>query len=67
MKQRTEKQNAALHLYFQKLSDMLNDSGYSVMKTLRHDAEIDWTPTLIKELMWRKIQKAMYDKKSTCI
>ena len=35
------------------------------MKTLRHDVEIDWSPTLIKELIWRKIQKATCDKQST--
>lgn len=64
-KPRTIKQNAALHVFFSKLSDMLNDAGYDVMKTLRHDIAIPWQPVLIKELMWRQIQKAMYDKQST--
>lgn len=50
---------------FEKLADQLNDAGYDVMKTLRHDVAIPWTSTLIKELIWRQIQKAMYDKQST--
>ncbi len=58
-------QNKSLHLYFTHLADELNNSGYSVIKTLRHDIDIDWTPTLIKELIWKTVQKASYDKKST--
>jgi len=62
---RTNKQNSALHLYFQLLADELNGAGYSVMKTLRHDIDIDWSPALIKELIWRKVQEAQLGKKST--
>lgn len=65
MKQRTLQQNKSLHLLFEKLSEKLNDAGYNVMKTLRHDVEIDWSPILIKELIWKSIQKSMYDKEST--
>ena len=65
MKNRTSAQNRSLHLLFEKLADQLNDAGYDVMRTLRHDVAIPWTSTLIKELIWRQIQKAMYDKQST--
>lgn len=50
---------------FSKLADMLNDAGYDVMKVLRHDVEIPWTEHLVKDLLWKQLQKAMYDKSST--
>ena len=65
MKQRTLRQNAAIHLWFEKLSEYMNDAGYSVTKTLRHDADIPWTPVLIKELMFKSVMRAMYEKTST--
>jgi len=65
MKQRTTQQNKSLHLYFEFLATELNNAGYDVLKTLRHDISIDWNATLIKELIWRKVQLASYKKKST--
>ena len=47
------------------LADALNDAGLDVQKTLRHDIEIPWNGTLVKELIWRPIQEAMTDKHST--
>jgi len=64
-KKRTLAQNASLHLYFEFLATELNNAGYDVLKTLRHDIEIPWNATLIKELIWRKVQLASYKKKST--
>lgn len=65
MKKRTTQQNKSLHVYFQYLADELNNAGYDVLKTLRHDISIDWNATLIKELIWRKVQKTAYKKQST--
>jgi hypothetical protein len=65
MKQRTTQQNKSLHKWYELVSEELNNAGYSVMKTLRHDVEIDWNATLFKELMWRPIQKAVTKKGST--
>ncbi|MHB8744782.1 MAG: hypothetical protein ACYC9L_16955 [Sulfuricaulis sp.] len=62
---RTLLQNKSMHLYFELLATALNDAGYSVQKTLRHDVEIPWSGSLIKELIWKPIQEAMTDKKST--
>lgn len=62
---RTLKQNAALHLWFTMLADELNIAGLDVMKTMKQDFEIPWTPILVKEIIWKEIQKALYDKKST--
>jgi len=57
-KQRTNRQNKALHLYFQMLADELNNAGLDVRRTLREDVEIPWSPYLIKELIWRKVMVA---------
>lgn len=62
---RTLTQNAAIHVYFQELAKSLNGAGYDVKKTMRHDVDIPWTETLIKELIWRKVQSAMFDVDST--
>ncbi len=62
---RTPKQNNSVHLYFDLLAQELNNAGYGVKKTLRHDIDIPWTPELIKLLMWKKVQEAMFSKKST--
>lgn len=61
----TRPQQKALHLAFTKLADTLNDAGLTVEQTLRQDFSINWTGELIKELIWRPIQKAMYDIEST--
>lgn len=63
MDMRTIKQNSAMHKYFSMLSDKLNEGGLSVAKTLKID--IEWTPTSVKDLLWRPIQEAVLDKKST--
>ncbi len=64
-KQRTSQQNRALHKLFSQYSEALNDGGYSVLKTLRHDVEIPWNPILFKILIWKPIQEAMTGKHST--
>jgi hypothetical protein len=63
--QRTLQQNKALHLWLRQVSEALNDAGFSVMMTLKHDAEIPWTPERAKELLWRPVQEAMTGNEST--
>ena len=65
MKQRTIQQNKSLHLFCDMLAQAFNDAGLDVQKTLRHDIEIPWNGTLVKELIWRPVQEAMTDKHST--
>ena len=66
---RTKNQNAALHLYFTHIAEALNSEGYDVRVVLQVISEkgIDmmWSPTLVKELLWRRIQKKYLGKKST--
>ena len=64
-KGRTLRQNRALYKLFQLLSDKLNDAGLDLHHTLREDIEIPWTPILVKELLWKKVQQAMTKKEST--
>ena len=64
-KRRTSQQNRALHLWFDNVADTLNDAGFSVAKTLKHDVEISWNGTLVKELIYRPVMLAMTDKHST--
>lgn len=64
-KQRTHAQNRALHLMFTQLADQLNESGFDMRKTLRQDIEISWSGDLIKEYLWRPVQKAQLGKEST--
>jgi hypothetical protein len=62
---RTYSQNNALHLYYEHLAQELNDSGWTIQKFLSHAVEINWTKDLVKELLWRPIQKMLVEKQST--
>lgn len=62
---RTDTQNNSLHLYFEWLAQELNDAGYELKQTLRKDFDIPWTAELVKELLWRPLQKVILKKHST--
>jgi len=62
---RTLTQNKAIHKYFSMLAESLNNAGLDVKKTMRQDMDIPWTESLIKELIWKAVQKALYDIDST--
>lgn len=64
-KQRTDRQNAAMHLYFTQLAEALNDSGLDMRVVLKPEIAIPWTPTSIKEQLWRPVQRLQLDKRST--
>ncbi len=64
-KQRTNRQNRALHLYFKMLADVLNDAGLDMKKVLKPEIDIPWSKDTIKEYLWRPIQKAQVMKEST--
>lgn len=62
-KTRTTKQNAALHLFFKQVSDLLNNAG-ATMESVG-GMEIPFTETIIKEVFWKPIQLVMFDTSST--
>lgn len=64
-RQRTLTQNRALHLFCGWLADALNEAGYDMRRTLRHDADIPWTQETVKDHLWRPIQEALTGKHST--
>lgn len=64
-KQRTLKQNDALHLYLSMLATELNDSGQDMRKVLKPTVDIPWSTDTAKRFLWKPIQEVMMDKKST--
>lgn len=64
-KQRTARQNRALHLFYKHLAEQLNQAGFDMKRTLRADVEIPWNPDTVKNYLWRPIQKAQLQKDST--
>lgn len=64
---RTKKQNNALHKWLSELSVALNNSGLHMMAVLRHDAEIPWDEggDMAKRFLWKPIQRAMTGHEST--
>lgn len=63
--QRTLQQNKSLHLLFQLLANELNDAGLDMRKTLKPEIDIPWSGPSVKEYLWRPIQTAQLNKKST--
>lgn len=64
-RQRTGKQNNSLNLYCRLLAKTLNDAGLDMKKVLKPDADIPWTQETAKEFLWRPIQVAQLNIKST--
>jgi len=64
-KKRTITQNKAMHKYFTLLANAFNDAGYTVEMILRKPLNISWTDNLVKDILWRQVQQAQLEKKST--
>lgn len=63
---RTGQQNRALHLFFETLAEELNTAGVDMKLILKGlPVNIPATKTNIKEDIWKPIQWAMFNKKST--
>ena len=63
--QRSLTQNSAIHKYFELLSSELNDTGIDMYTVLSSAIEIPWTPELVKEVLWKRVQSAMFNIDST--
>lgn len=63
--QRTKQQNKAGHLWFQHIADSFNDHGLDMQVVLAKRAEIRWTPEAVKNLLFKGLAQAMYQKTST--
>lgn len=64
-KQRTLTQNRALHKYCSMLSDALNDAGFDFRTFIKEGIEVPFTPDLVKEHIWKPVQKAVLGIEST--
>lgn len=64
-RQRTLTQNRAMHLWCKWLAETLNDAGFDMRRTLKHDAEIPWSAQAVKDFLWRPVQDALTSKQST--
>ena len=62
---RTNRQNRAAHLCFRHLAEALNDAGYGIPHPLNAKLEIPYTEESVKELLYKPVIKAMYNKIST--
>jgi len=62
---RSEKQNNAMHLWFRQIAKELNDGGYHATHPFNNEVEVPFTEVLVKEMLYKPVIKAMYDKKST--
>lgn len=57
---RTNKQNATLHLLFRRLAEALNEAGYEIPHPFKSDLEIPYTEHSIKDLLHRPIIESMF-------
>ena len=62
---RTNKQNRAAHLCFRNLAEALNDAGFGIPHPLNAEFEIPYTEESVKELLYKPVIRAMYNKTST--
>ena len=64
---RTNKQNSALHLFFDFVSDELNELGlqYQYQGLTGKTFEMMYTAHLVKEFIWKPIQKSLFDIETT--
>ena len=64
---RSNSQNSALHLFFSFIANELNELGiqYQYTGISGKTFELRYTMELVKEFIWKPIQVAMFNKKST--
>ena len=60
---RTLKQNRALHLYFKQLAEELNENGVEFRGFIK--ADMPWSETMIKEILWKPLQGVYLKERST--
>jgi hypothetical protein len=62
---RSQSQNRSMHLMFTQIANEFNDHGLYIAKVLKPSVDVEWTPSTVKELIWRPLMKAITDKDST--
>lgn len=64
-RQRTQTQNKALHVFCAQLAKALNDAGFDFRTFVKDGFDVPFTPELVKDYIWRPIQKCVTGKEST--
>jgi len=64
-KQRTLTQNSSLHLFCSMLAAALNDAGFDFRVFIKEGHPVPFNEKLVKDHIWRPIQKAITGKDST--
>lgn len=64
-KKRTNAQNNAMQVYCKQLAEEFCERGLDMKKVLKAEYDIPWTGDLVREHIWKPLQKAMIQKKST--
>lgn len=64
-KQRTLTQNASIHLYCTMLAEAFNEAGLDMQTVLAEGTSIPWSPEKAKDDIWKVVQLAITEKKST--
>lgn len=64
-KKRTLRQNRAMYLYFELLSEAFNSAGIDMRTLIEDDIDIPFTPETVKSHLWVPVQKAYLEKTST--
>ena len=54
-----------MHLWFRQIAEELNGAGHWVRHPFSDKLEIPFTEVLVKEMLYKPVIKAMYDKSST--
>lgn len=62
---RTSAQNSAIHVYCREVASVMEASGMDMKTVIKDGVPIVPTMHLIKDYMWRPIQKAVTGKEST--
>lgn len=65
MEKRTLQQNKSLWLFYERLAEDLNSSGYDMKRTLKEQVDIPWNKNTVHDFLWVPIQEVMTDKEST--
>ena len=64
-KQRTNTQNAALHLYCDMIASELNEQGITFEQFFKAGVEVPWSRDIVKDNIWRPVQKVICKCDST--
>jgi len=59
------KQSAALHVFLRLIAKELNQAGFSVHNFFKEGVEIPFSDELVKEHIWRPVQRAITGKDSS--